>query len=289
MVYEGDVYRPPSEAGSLIVQVTVGCAYNRCRFCTMYKEKTFRIRSIEEVRQDFYEARESYGDRVAKVFLADGDALVLPAETLKELLVFIRGLFPWLKSITSYGAPGDILRRSPKELRALREAGLSMVYMGAESGNDQVLRSIKKGATREEIIEAGQKLKAAGIRSSLTLIAGLGGRERTVEHALGSADLISQIKPEYVGFLTLMLNREAPILQDIRDGKLTLLSPDEIVSEIELFLRHVDSDGTVFRANHASNYMTLGGTLNRDIPAMLNTIDKIRKDRNFRREDRRAL
>jgi radical SAM superfamily enzyme YgiQ (UPF0313 family) len=289
MRYEGTLYRPPSEAYSLIVQVTIGCAYNRCRFCTMYKDKNFRIRSIEAVKKDFIEAHDRYGDMVEKVFLADGDALVLPPDKLNEILALIKGLFPKVKSITSYGSPKDILRHSPSDLNNLRLAGLTMVYMGAESGDEQVLLDIDKGVSREEIIEAGLKLKSAGIKSSVTLISGLGGRERLTEHALGSADLISRMKPDYLGFLTLMLDEGAPILKDIGEGRLTLLSPEEVVTEMELFLSHVDSEGTVFRANHASNYMMLKGTLNGDIPSMLSEIDNIKIRKAFRSENWRRL
>lgn len=289
MKYEGTVYRPPSEAYSLIVQVTVGCAHNRCRFCTMYKDKKFKVRKLDEIKQDFHEAKKEYGDRIDKVFLADGDALVLPAETIHELLIFIKDLFPGLKRVTSYGTPKDILRHSGKDLEQFRREGLSMVYMGAESGDSQVLKNIDKGVTREEIIEAGQKLKQTGIRSSVTLISGLGGAERLKEHALGSADLISRIKPEYLGFLTLMLEPGAPLLQDIQEGKLTLLSPEETVTEMELFLKHADSEGTVFRANHASNYLALKGTLNRDIPDLLNEIKKAKDANYFRHETWRRL
>jgi radical SAM superfamily enzyme YgiQ (UPF0313 family) len=289
MIYEGAVYRPPSEARSLIVQVTIGCSYNRCRFCSMYKDEKFRIRSMEEIRRDFYEARDWYGDQIEKVFLADGDALVLPAERFRDLLVFVRGLFPRLRTITAYGAPKDILRYSLDNLKKIGKAGLSMVYMGAESGDNQVLLNMEKGVTREEIIEAGRKLKAAGIPSSITLISGLGGKERLEEHAVGSADLISRIQPEYVGILTLMLNEKAPAIQDVREGKLKLLSPEETVTEMELFLKHVDSEGTIFRANHASNYMVLKGTLNRDIPFLLDQIENIKKEKRFRRESWRRL
>jgi radical SAM superfamily enzyme YgiQ (UPF0313 family) len=289
MRYEGTLYRPPSEAHSLIVQVTIGCAYNRCRFCTMYKDKRFRVRNIEDVKRDFIEAHDRYGDRVEKVFLADGDALILQPETMKELLVFIKNLFPQLKSITTYGSPKDILRHTTDNLSMFKQCGLSMVYMGAESGDSEVLLNIDKGVSREEIIEAGLKLKTAGIKSSITLISGLGGRERLIEHAEGSADLISRIKPDYVGFLTLMLDEGAPILQDINEGRLTLLSPEEVVTEMEIFLKHVDSEGTVFRANHASNYMMLKGTLNGDIPMMLSEIEGVKRDRSFRKEDRRRL
>ncbi|QNK40859.1 B12-binding domain-containing radical SAM protein [Caproicibacter fermentans] len=289
MTYAGVIYRPPSEARSLIVQVTTGCSHNRCRFCTMYRDKEFKIRSMEDIRRDFCEAREQYGDQIEKVFLADGDALVLSGQRLMELLAFIRGLFPRLRSVTSYGTPKDILRHSPAELKLLRQEGLSMVYLGAESGDARVLRQMEKGATREEIIEAGQRLKSAGIQSSVTLISGLGGKERLSEHAIGSADLISRMNPDYVGFLTLMLEKGAPVLRDIEEGKLELLTPEGVVTEMELFLRNVNSEGTVFRANHASNYVMLKGTLNRDIPMMLNELDEVRREKLFRKENWRRL
>ena len=289
MQYEGTVYRPPSEARSLIVQVTIGCSYNRCRFCTMYKDKTFKIRSLEEIKQDFLEAHKLCGPLIEKIFLADGDALILPTELLIELLGLIRDLFPHIRSITTYGSPKNILKKSPEDLKALCREGLSMIYLGAESGDEQVLLNVDKGVTRDEIITSGKKLKAAGLASSITLISGLGGKERLTEHALGSADLVSQIKPDYLGFLTLLTDPNAPISQDILDGKLELLSPEDVVTEMELFLKHVDSEGTVFRANHASNYLMLKGTLNRDIPSMLNEIEAVKKDKNFRHESWRSL
>ena len=289
MNYVGTVYRPPSEARSLIVQVTIGCSHNRCRFCTMYRDKTFKVRPINEVKRDFDEAAELYGPLIEKVFLADGDALVLPTDKLAELLAYIKELFPHVRSITTYGSPRNILRKSLDELTALRQAGLSMVYVGAESGDAQVLLDIDKGATRDEIIEAGQKLKAAGIAVSVTLISGLGGKARLAEHATASADLISRIQPEYVGFLTLLTDPAAPISEDISNGKLVLLSPEEVVTEMDLFLKHVDSEGTVFRANHASNYLMLKGTLNHDIPAMLRQIEAVKQDGQYRRESWRSL
>ena len=289
MRYEGMVYRPPSEARSFILQVTIGCAHNDCTFCTMYKEKQFRIRKMDEIRADIEEVFSVYGDNIRRIFLADGDALVIPTPQLKEILGLLRARFPSAERITSYGAPHDILRKTPEELRELNEAGLEMVYMGLESGDDEVLRRVKKGATAAQIIEAGKKLKAAGIQASVTLISGLGGRERLREHAIASAQAISEMKPEYVGFLTLMVEEPAPIVDEIASGRMELLTPEEVVDEMELFLSNVDSDGTVFRANHASNYMLLKGNLNEDIPAMIAQIQDIRQRHGFRAERWRAL
>ncbi|HIZ07292.1 MAG TPA: radical SAM protein [Candidatus Eubacterium avistercoris] len=289
MRYEGVVYRPPSEAYSLIVQLTVGCAHNGCTFCTMYKDKTFRIRPVKEILEDFAEGAARYGDRVRRIFLADGDALVMKTEELLEILSFARENFPSLGRISSYGTPGDILRKTKEELTRLRKAGLELIYMGAESGCQQVLRSVNKGASRDEIIAAGKKLKACGMEASVTLISGLGGRKLLKEHAVDSASLISEINPRYVGFLTLMLDEDAPIMEQIKRKELELLEPQEVLEEMRLFLQHVHSEGTIFRSNHASNYIALKGTLDGDIPRMLAQLEEIEKEQRFRPERFRAL
>ncbi len=289
MRYEGMVYRPPSEARSLIIQLTIGCAHNNCTFCTMYKDKQFRVRKLSEIKEDFAEARRRYGNQRLRIFLADGDALVMKTEDLLEIIGYAKECFPKAERISSYGTPRDVLHKSEEELCALRAAGLELIYMGAESGDAIVLEQIHKGVTRQEIIEAGQKLKRCGIGSSITLISGLGGKERLTEHAIQSADLISQIKPEYVGFLTLMLEEPASILNTIRNGELTLLEPEDVLEEMRLFLQNVDSEGTVFRSNHASNYIVLRGNLNQDIPAMLEYLDQVKERHQYRPEHYRAL
>ncbi|MBR0085804.1 MAG: B12-binding domain-containing radical SAM protein [Lachnospiraceae bacterium] len=289
MVYEGDIYRPPSEARSLIIQMTVGCARNNCTFCSMYKSKDFRIRSEDEVIKDLREAQAMYGRHIARIFLADGDALIVRTGTLLNVLNAVRELFPYSERTTVYGAPKDVLLKSDEELKALRNAGMSIVYMGAESGDPEILAHVRKGATREEIIEAGQKLEKNGIAASITLISGLGGRERMKEHAVSSATLISEIKPAYVGLLTLMLPKEAPLREEFARGSLTLLSPDDVMEEMRLFLENVDSEGTVFRANHASNYVPLRGTLNKDIPKMLSLIKNASENNAYRPEYYRGL
>ena len=289
MQYEGMVYRPPSEARSLIVQVTIGCMHNQCTFCTMYKDKQFRVRKKAEILNDFEAAYEMYGDNIERIFLADGDALVVKTKELLEILEFIKNKFPSVARITMYGTPNDILRKSEEELKALAKAGLGMVYMGAESGDAVTLVDINKGVTKEEIIAAGQKLRHCGIKSSITLISGLGGRARKVEHAVESAKLISEIKPDYVGFLTLMLDEAAPIYQKIERGEMELLTPSEVIEEMQLFLQNVDSQGTVFRANHASNYVILKGNLNEDIKDMLEQLAAVCENGQYRSEIVRSL
>ena len=283
MRYEGIVYRPPSEARSLIVQITIGCAHNTCTFCNMYKAKDFRVRSMEEIMEDLREAHNSYGAYVQKVFLADGDALVLQTEKLLEILKAVRELFPNCTRVASYGTAQDILRKSEEELKSLQKAGLGIVYVGAESGDDEILASICKGVTAEELKAAGQKLKRCGIQTSVTLISGLGGRSKVEEHARSCAELISAMNPEYASFLTLRLYEGTPMYDDVVTGRFERITADEIVDEMKIFLEHVDSPGTVFRTNHASNYVVLAGNLNEDIPSMLAQLDEAKKTHHYRR------
>lgn len=278
MRYEGIIYRPPSEANSLIIQLTIGCARNTCTFCSMYREKKFCVRPLEEVKEDLRMARAYYQNTlIKKIFLADGDALIVPTKVLLELFNYIYTIFPEVERISMYGAPRDILVKKPSELEKLKAAGLYMVYMGIESGSDAILQAIQKGVTREEMIEAGRKVKEAGILLSATLISGLGGKEKIEEHARESARVVSAIQPDYVGFLTLMVERGTPMAEDVAKGLFAMLTPWEVVSELEIFLTEVDSDGTIFRANHASNYVSLRGTLNTDKHRLLEQI-RIAKD-----------
>ena len=284
MEYEGTVYRPPSEARSLIIQVTVGCAHNRCTFCNMYRTKKFRVRTKEEIMKDLDECRDYYGPYVSRVFFADGDALVVKTELLLELLAYVHKNFPYVERITSYGTAKDVLAKSEEDLKALAAAGLEMVYIGAESGDDRVLEHIHKDVTAAQIAAAGQKLKRCGIKTSVTLISGLGGRKGIREHAIKSAELINQMNPEYASFLTLRLYEGTQMNEEVKRGEMELITPDEIVEEMELFLTHIDSPGTIFRTNHASNYVVLAGTFNEDIPKMLAQLEDAKKRQRYRLE-----
>ncbi|MEE8705411.1 MAG: radical SAM protein [Oscillospiraceae bacterium] len=288
MRYEGIVYRPPSEARSLIIQLTIGCARNTCTFCTMYKEKNFRIRKLEDVVNDLKESRNTYS-YVRRIFLADGDALIVKTPDLLYILSEIRRLFPECERVTSYGAPADVLLKTPEELLQLRKAGLEMVYIGAESGDNEVLKNIRKGVSAEETVEACLKLKKAGIKVSMMLISGMGSRVRSKEHALASAKITSLIKPEYVSFLTLRVYPGTPLYDQVKNGEFQRMSPMELLDELKLFLKNVDSEGSVFRSNHASNYVDLGGNLNRDIPRMLAQIEEAQADHDFKPDFMRGL
>lgn len=285
MEYEGIVYRPPSEARSLIIQVTVGCAHNRCTFCNMYREKKFRIRSREEIMADLDECRAYYGPLVRRVFFADGDALVVQTELLLELLAYVRRCFPAVERISAYGTARDVLRKSEEELKELAAAGLELIYLGAESGDDAVLAHIQKQVTAAELSEAGQKLKRCGLKTSVTLISGLGGRKGIQSHAVKSAELINKMNPEYASFLTLRLYEGTKMNEEVKHGEMELITPDEIVEEMELFLETIDSPGTIFRTNHASNYVVLAGTFNEDIPGMLKQLKQVKAEQRYRLEE----
>ena len=289
MQYEGDVYRPPSEARSLIIQVTIGCSHNTCTFCHMYTGKQFRIRKREEILADLEECSREFGKYVRRVFFADGDALIVKTPLLLELLAYVKDHFPNVGRVTAYGTASDVLRKSEEELRALANAGLEMVYLGAESGDDEILLQIKKGQTAAELIEAGRKLKRCGIKTSVTLISGLGGPEGMEKHALGSARLINEMNPEYAAILSLQLREDSPMAQEVLRGERKLLTADQTVEETEIFLNAIDSPGTIFRSNHASNYVSLAGVFNDDIPEMLEQLEDAKARHRYRPEWMREL
>lgn len=217
-----------------------------------------------------------------RIFLADGDALIVKTKDLLYILDKCHEYFPEVERISVYGAPKDILGKTPEELKQLKDAGLDMVYMGLESGDDDVLKEVKKGVTSEEMIAAGIKVREAGMILSMTVISGLGGKKRWREHALNSARVISAIKPEYVGFLTLMVEPGTELYDQYNRGEVELLDPHEVLDETELFIRSVDAEGTMFRANHASNYIALGGTLNGERDKILAQIEESRRRSKFR-------
>ena len=268
MRYYGSVYRPPSEAYSLIVQVTYGCSHNTCAFCGMYKEKRFALRPLAEVLEDFRLARQYYRS-VGRIFLADGDALIRKVSDLVTILDTIRELFPECERVSSYASPTSLQIRTDEELQLLRDKGLTLLYMGLESGCDDVLKLMRKGHTSAEIVECGQKVKRNGIGLSVTAITGLGGPELMEAHAVDTAKALNAMNPEYIGILTLVVEDGTPLQDWVREGKFHLLTPAQVLQETKLMVENFDSPGSVFRMNHASNYLSLKGTLNEDKEAML--------------------
>lgn len=289
MRYEGSIYRPPSEAWSLIVQATIGCSHNKCSFCSMYKDKKFRIRSIEDIIQDISEASMQYKS-IKRIFLADGDALMIKTAELLKILEHIRNTIPECERVGIYASPRSIMLKSHEDLKLLREAGLGIAYLGLESGSNEILKSINKGADSQEIVETGQKVKEAGILLSVTLISGLGGKQLWKEHALESAKAINKMKPDFLGLLTLMVEPGTKLYEEVSEGSFKLLTPQEIAAETLELLKNLDCEGCIFRSNHASNYLSLKGTLNRDRELLINQLQEaIEGELDFKEEYLRGL
>ena len=274
MFYEGIIYRPPSEASSFILQVTVGCRHNQCTFCTMYKGKSFRIRSREEITRHIEQGATQY-PLAERIFLADGDALTLDTDFLVEILQELYRRFPRLKRVSIYGGPKDILEKSLAELERLKNHGLEIVYLGVESGNAEVLAQIKKGVTQQEMITAGQRIVASGLKLSCTVILGLGGKRRTREHARDTGKILSAIDPHYLGALTLMLESETPLLRQLNSGEFELLNPWEVLQELDSMLQNLEVSNCLFRSNHASNYLSLKAHLPSEKDNLLVTLAEV--------------
>ncbi len=274
MQYEGLIIRPPSEAQSLILQVTVGCSHNQCTFCPAYKAKRFRIKSFEEIKKDIDEAL-GYVPVIRRVFLADGDALIIPQPRLVEILTYLNSTFPKLQRIGIYGNAKSILRKSVEELKLLKEHKLGIIYLGIESGDEETLSTIHKGVTRAQMVEAGLRVKAAGIKLSVTVLLGVAGSDRSQVHAQATAGILTDIQPEYVGALTLIILPEAPIYQRVTKGEFSLPSPFRLLKELRTMIAESDLHNCLFFSNHASNYLPLKARLPKDKEVSLKLIDEV--------------
>lgn len=289
MRYEGNVFRPPSEAYSLIVQVTIGCAHNKCTFCGMYKNEKFRVRDLAEVVEDLKLAR-AYYNKVERIFLADGDALCLSFDRLRNILTEIKAIFPECERVGIYATPKDIMRKTMEDLRELKNLGLGILYMGLESGSDEILTAVKKGVTAQEAIEAGRKAVESGLKLSVTVISGLGGRAKWREHAIRTGQVLSAMDPHYIGLLTLMLVDGTEMKRQVDQGEVELLAPEEVMRETRLMLENTNVTNCIFRSNHASNYVSLRGTLPQDKESLIRGIDRILAGGcHFKQEIFRAL
>lgn len=273
MRYEGSLYRPPSEAYSLILQATIGCTHNKCTFCSMYKDKKFRLRPTEEIIEDLKTGRARY-KRVNRIFIADGDALAIKNIELEKILNFIKENFSECERVGIYGSPKAILSKTPEELKRLKDLGIGIIYLGVESGSEKILKSINKGVSRDEMVSAGQMVVQSGIKLSVTLISGIGGNTDSHEHAIESAKIINEINPDYVGLLTLLIEEGVPLYEDLQSGRFTLLTPKEVLLETRTMVENINIDNCVFRSNHASNYVSLRGTLSQDKDLILSQIDE---------------
>lgn len=287
--YVGDVYRPPSEAYSLIVQATIGCTHNKCSFCKMFKEKRFQTRPTEDIIADFAWARKRYRS-VPRIFLADANALCLKTDKLMPILTYIEETFPECERVTIYGRASDVLRKTEDELRMLREHGLTMVYIGAESGSDKVLEMCRKGETRQQLIDAVKRIEKVGIKASVTFISGLAGKDGWEDHAIQTGTMITEMNASYVSLLTLLVDPQAPMYEDIQSGRLKLLTPQEVLAETHLMLENANPEKTcIFRSNHASNYLSLKGNLPQDRDRFLAQIEAAMKNTGMLKDERFRL
>jgi radical SAM superfamily enzyme YgiQ (UPF0313 family) len=255
MKYEGMIYRPPSEANSLILQVAIGCSYNGCTFCHSFQEKSFRIKSFEEIKEDIDEI-SPYGP-IPRVFLADGDALIIPQTDLVRILSYLKERIQGLERVGIYANAVDVLKKNVDELKELKKLGLGIIYLGLESGNPEVLKRIKKNATAAQMIRAAKRVKEAGILLSVTVLLGIGGVELSQQHAENTGRVLSEMDPEYVGALSLIIVPGTPIDQELASGKLVLPTPFELIRELGTMIANCHFTNCFFASNHASNYLPL--------------------------------
>ncbi|HOQ09838.1 MAG TPA: radical SAM protein [Syntrophomonadaceae bacterium] len=287
MRYEGNIFRPPSEARSYILQCTIGCTHNRCTFCAMYKDKKYRVRPLEEIKADIRMAKLYYYD-VEKVFLADGDAIAMDTNELLEVLDMLYKTFPSLRHVGVYASPDVVLKKDMSELTALKAAGLTIAYLGVETGDEELLKDIRKGVTYDEMVEAGLRLRRAGIQLSVTVLLGLAGRTpKAVEHAKNTAKILNEMNPEYIGALTLMVVPRTELYRRMQRGEFELPGPFEILDEMRIMIENLEVQGSEFRSNHASNYLPIKGRLPDDKQKILDLINHIinTNDRRYLRPD----
>lgn len=272
--YIEPVFRPPSEAKSLILPVTNGCSWNQCTFCEMYTQpqKKFRARKPEDIRADIEKAAAAFGD-VRRVFLADGDAMVLPTRRLLEILTDLKRAFPGLERVSSYCLPRNLAKKSVEELAQLREVGLKILYVGMESGDDEVLRRVNKGETWESTRSALVKIREAGLVSSVMVLNGLGGETLSRQHAINTATLCNETQPDYLSTLVVSFPQGEERFREGFGADFVPLGQQALFEEIRLFLEHLELDNTIFRSDHASNYLVLKGTLGRDKDRLLQQVN----------------
>lgn len=272
MRYEGRLYRPPSEADALILQATIGCSWNHCTYCDMYRDKTFRVRSLEDSLADLDRAASACAEDVEKLFVADGDALVMPMEHWLPILERARRLFPRLRRVSCYAMARNVLAKSDDELRQLSEAGLSLLYIGPESGDDVTLKRIAKGDDAAAHVEAATRAHAVGMQLSVIALLGI-AMERSDEHARATADLVTKMDPEFFSALTVTVVEGTPLERLAKKGRFEVPAVPALLSELRTMVAEARPTNAIFRTNHASNYLPLGGRLPLDRARIVATID----------------
>ena len=279
MRYEGMIFRPPSEADSLILQATIGCSHNRCTFCGSYKQKRFRIRSLNEIERDLDEVRP-YAALVRRVFLADGDALIVPQRMLAPMLESIRAALPGVERIGVYGNTKSILRKSPEELAALRQLGLGIVYLGAESGDQEILDRVRKGTCLDDTAAAIARVKAAGILISVSVVLGLGGVERSQIHAQRTGQFLARAQPDFAAALSVTVVPGTPLAEEEAKGAFTVPDAYMLLQELHTMLSEIEGGHMFFASNHASNYLPIKGWIPEEKQKMLETIEYVLRARD---------
>ena len=279
MRYEGDIYRPPGEWKSYLLQATVGCSNNTCTFCSMYKSKRYHVRPLEDVLEDIEMAKGTWYRNTETVFLCDGDAINLPTDYLLTVLKALYAAFPRLRRVTTYASPLSTLRKSPEELKTIHDAGLNRTYLGVETGDDALLKHVHKGVGADGMLEAGQRLVAAGFDLWAIIITGLegGGREALERNASLTAQMINEMKPKHLSSMTLMAIEGTPLYKEVREGKLTLQTPFETLLETRELVRQIELSGLHYTSNHASNYLPIKCTLKEDRDRIVAELDEIIK------------
>jgi len=281
MDYIGKIYRPPSEARSVLLQITTGCSHNQCTYCDMYRQKSFRVKPWEVVDRDIQEAAQ-LGPVTKKLFLCDGDALILPTPKLLRILERVRECLPWIKRVGVYGDTRSVGRKSLDELNQLKAAGLGIVYHGVESGDDAVLERIVKGGTREECIQTAEKLREADIIHSVIVLLGIGGVKLSAQHASNTASLLTAMDPPFVGALTTTVVPNTPLSEQQEAGEFTLPEKFELLDELRVLVAESEFTDCRFSSNHASNYLPLRSTLPKDKEELLSILDKVLEQRDER-------
>ena len=277
------VIRPPSEADSFLLPVTIGCSHNKCTFCDGYLGVNFRLRALEDIKEHIDIVSRSYSRSVRRVFLENGDALICPQPILVEVLKYLSQKFPQLERVGTYASPRSALLKSPDELRELRELGLQIAYLGAETGDEELLKKVRKGATYDQIVEAGRKLKQAGITTSVTVILGLAGIEGSEKHAIATGRILSDIDPDFAGALTLMLVPGTPLHHDWQEGRFSLISPFQSLVELKLIVENSSFTDCFFTSNHASNYLPIRARLPEQKTELLKLIDGVLASKDISR------
>ena len=273
MRYEGPIYRPPSEADSLLIQATVGCPHNRCTFCMIYKNgPRYRVRQVQEIKEDILKARDVYGNAIRTLFFPAGNTIAMKTEDLCEICRFSRETFPELERITVYGSSQFIHKKGIDALKRLAESGLSRIHVGLESGDDVILKRIKKGTTSTDQIEAGRWVMAAGIELSLYVILGIGGKERTVQHARETARVLNNISPDFIRLRTFVPKINTPLLSDVLDGSFEMPGPHGVLRETASLIRGIEAS-SYLASDHYTNYINIEGRLPEEKERFLEQID----------------